>query len=154
MKNTGFFISTLLLFGLILTSNVMGATVLLHEFAGGADDGKWPSGSLTLSGSTLYGMTRDGGDSNGGVVFKIETDGTGFSLLHEFAGGADDGAWPDGSLTLSGSTLYGMTWEGGDNDVGVIFSVTVPPSDGGDGDDSGAGVGGGGDGCFIATAAY
>jgi uncharacterized repeat protein (TIGR03803 family) len=120
---------------------------LLHEFAGGANDGRYPYGSLTLSGSTLYGMTYHGGGVDDlGVVFKIETDGTGFSLLHEFAGEPDDGAGPRGSLTLSGSTLYGMTPGGGDNSDGVIFSVTAPsPPSGGGGD---------GGGCFIATAAY
>jgi len=96
---------------------------ILHEFAGGADDGRYPYGSLVLSGSTLYGMTIDGGDSDVGTVFKIETNGTGFTLLHEFAGGANDGANPHGSLVLSGSTLYGMTAHGGDSDVGTIFRM-------------------------------
>ena len=79
---------------------------LLHEFAGGTGDGGTPYGSLTLSGSTLYGMTRGGGDSGAGVVFKVNTDGTGYDLLHEFAGGGDDGASPAGSLTLSGSNAF------------------------------------------------
>jgi uncharacterized repeat protein (TIGR03803 family) len=96
---------------------------LLHEFAGGVSDGQNPYGSLTLSGSTLYGMTRVGGDSNFGTIFKVGTDGTGFGLLHEFAGGGSDGQDPYGSLTLSGSTLYGMTYNGGDTDGGTIFKV-------------------------------
>ena len=48
----------------------------------------------------------------------------GITLLHEFAGG--DGIWPTGSLTLSGSTLYGMTEHGGDYNQGVIFALTIP----------------------------
>ena len=39
----------------------------------------------------------------------MQTDGSGFAVLHGFAGGADDGKKPYGSLILSGSTLYGMT---------------------------------------------
>jgi len=96
---------------------------LLHEFAGGATDGKWPGGDLIISGSTLYGMTLWGGDSDKGTIFKVQTDGSGFALLREFAGGADDGQYPRGSLILSGSTLYGMTQIGGDNDMGTIFKV-------------------------------
>jgi len=96
---------------------------LLHEFAGGAADGAIPYGSLILSGSTLYGMTSDGGDSSMGTIFKIQTNGTGFTLLHEFAGGAADGAIPHGSLILSGSTLYGMTFNGGDYGYGTIFTI-------------------------------
>ena len=90
------------------------AYTLLHEFIGGADDGKNPWGSLIISGSILYGMTYIGGDSDGGTIFKIESSGIGFSLLHEFAGGADDGYKPAGSLIISGTTLYGMTDSGGD----------------------------------------
>ena len=96
---------------------------LLREFAGGANDGKYPYGSLVLSGSTLYGMTAQGGDSDGGTIFRMETDGTLFSLLHEFTGSASDGGWPYGSLVLFGSTLYGMTYYGGDSDIGTIFKI-------------------------------
>jgi len=58
-------------------------------------------------------------------VFQVKTDGTGFALLHQFAG--TDGREPHGSLTLSGDTLYGMTAHGGDIDLGVIFAISVIP---------------------------
>jgi uncharacterized repeat protein (TIGR03803 family) len=97
--------------------------ILLHKFAGGADDGANPYGDLIISGTTLYGMTYEGGDYNMGTIFKIDTDGTGFALLHKFTGGADDGANPYGGLIISGTTLYGMTYEGGDYNVGTIFKI-------------------------------
>ncbi|NCO40959.1 MAG: hypothetical protein COZ06_27590 [Armatimonadetes bacterium CG_4_10_14_3_um_filter_66_18] len=43
----------------------------------------------------------------------IYTAGADVTLLHEFAGGASDGSGPRGDLTLSDSTLYGMTGQGG-----------------------------------------
>ncbi len=98
---------------------------LLHEFAGGAADGAFPMWNLTLSGSTLYGMSRLGGDNNCGIIFKIQTDGSGYTILHEFSGGGNDGSNPYGGLVLSGSTLYGMTAYGGDNDWGTIFSISI-----------------------------
>ncbi len=98
---------------------------LLHSFAGGAMDGTFIAGSLILKGSTLYGMTRDGGASDAGTIFKINTNGTGFALLHSFAGGAADGKSPYGSLILKGSTLYGMTHNGGANDEGTIFKINT-----------------------------
>ena len=58
-----------------------------------------------------------------GVVFKIGTDGSGFELLHSFSADTTNGENPYGSLTLDGSTLYGMTYYGGANDVGVIFEM-------------------------------
>jgi uncharacterized repeat protein (TIGR03803 family) len=98
---------------------------VLHEFAGGGSDGMQPYGNLVISGSTLYGMSTTGGDSNVGVIYSISTNGSGFTLIREFAAGGNDGANPEGSLILSGSTLYGMTTYGGDTGVGTIFSIAT-----------------------------
>ena len=97
---------------------------LLHSFAGGTSDGASPHGSLTLTGSILYGMTAGGGSSNNpGVLFRMNADGSGYTLLHNFTGGATDGSNPSGSLTLSGSMLYGMTANGGISEGGTLFSI-------------------------------
>jgi uncharacterized repeat protein (TIGR03803 family) len=96
---------------------------LLHSFAGGSNDGAEPWGSLTLANGTLYGMTCQGGTANDGVIFKVGTDGNGFSILHTFGGGIVDGASPFGSLTLVGSTLYGTTGGGGVNNDGTVFEI-------------------------------
>jgi uncharacterized repeat protein (TIGR03803 family) len=93
----------------------------LYSFTGGSD-GANPHGSLILSGSTLYGMTSQGGSSNSGTIFSIHTDGSNFTSLYSFTGG-NDGANPQGSLILSGTTLYGMTYEGGSSNNGTIFSI-------------------------------
>ena len=98
---------------------------LLHNFAGGTDDGASPFGSLTVSGNTLYGMTRNGGTGDKGVVFKISTDGTGYSNLHVFTGGSEDGSMPYGNLILWGNSLYGMTSEGGLSDLGCVFEMNT-----------------------------
>ena len=52
-----------------------------------------------------------------------------YNLLHQFGSTHSDGEEPFSDLTLSGSTLYGMTQYGGTNGDGVIFSlsVAVPP---------------------------
>ena len=65
------------------------------------------------------GMTSEGGSN--GVVFQIRTDGTGFQVLHRFAG--SDGGKPVGSLILFGATLYGMTMNGGNHGNGVVFAL-------------------------------
>ncbi|MBI2269835.1 MAG: hypothetical protein HYU69_05690 [Bacteroidetes bacterium] len=96
----------------------------LYDFSG-TPDGDNPTGSLTLSGSVLYGMTQQGGAaSNNGCIFKINTDGSGYSRLLDFSGVAN-GAWPYSTLALSGSTLYGMTYFGGINNLGVIFKINT-----------------------------
>ncbi len=97
---------------------------LLHSFAGGASDGNYPAASLILDGSGyLFGTTEQGGASNFGTVFGVKTDGTGFQLLHSFAGGPSDGSYTFASLILDGSDLYGTTLQGGTSDAGTVFRV-------------------------------
>jgi uncharacterized repeat protein (TIGR03803 family) len=90
--------------------------------------GKEPHGRLTLdpNGTTLYGMTRKGGNHDFGVVFSIDTNGTNYTELHDFAGGHDDGATSDhGYVVQSGHHLYGMTTNGGHHNDGVIFKLNI-----------------------------
>ena len=115
-------------YGVIFKVNTDGSNYTkLHDFSGSTTDGANPYGSLTLSqnGATLFGMTKDGGASGNGVIFKIGTNGTGYAKLYEFTGGTADGAYPYGSLTLSGdgTTLFGMTQMGGADGFGVMFKI-------------------------------
>ncbi len=82
---------------------------VLKSFTGSDGDAPWAG--LVLAGSTLYGTTEQGGASDGGVVFKVNTDGTGYAVLKSFAG--SDGQNPWAGLVLAGSTLYGTTADGG-----------------------------------------
>ena len=102
---------------------------VLHNFGGGANDGQWSPGNLILSGSNLYGMTFGGGGSGLGTVFKIGADGTGFQLLHSFAGGYNDGSKSHGSLIQAGDALYGMTNAGGSSNKGVVFKIDTDGTD-------------------------
>jgi uncharacterized repeat protein (TIGR03803 family) len=124
--------SSLVMVALIFALPRVGAAeVILHDFVGGSSDGSNPNGSLTLSGSELFGMTSSGNFNNGGTIFEENTNGTGYNILVKFSyptGSSIPGASPDGSLTLSGSTLYGMTSGGGANGLGVIFSVSTSGS--------------------------
>jgi uncharacterized repeat protein (TIGR03803 family) len=98
-------------------------------------DGAKPAAGLVLGGSTLYGTTFSGGTSSNGVVFNVQTDGTGFAVLKYFSGLTNppgfpygtnsDGANPRAGLALSGDTLYGMTVNGGALFDGTIFKLTT-----------------------------
>jgi uncharacterized repeat protein (TIGR03803 family) len=95
--------------------------VKLFDFDGTAN-GSNPDGSLISDGTFLYGMTGSGGLSDYGTIFKIKTDGTGFTKLHDFD--FNDGINPYGSLILEGGFLYGMTSAGGlDASGGTIFKI-------------------------------
>lgn len=95
----------------------------LHDFTTYPTDGANPKGGLLISGGTLYGMTLEGGANGLGTIFQMNTDGSGFQLVHSFSGSANDGASPFGSLILNGSTLYGTTGGGGGNNAGTVFSI-------------------------------
>jgi uncharacterized repeat protein (TIGR03803 family) len=87
-------------------------------------DGSNPNSPLLLAGSTLYGTTSSGGSNNFGTVFQINTDGSGYSVLHHFSNTPGDGYVPLSGLILSGSTLYGTT-SGADHSHGTVFQINT-----------------------------
>src|SRR6266446_2534070 len=104
-------------------TNVHNFTALVGPYPGTNSDGANPQAGLILSGNTLYGTAGDGGNSNYGTVFTVNTDGTGFTNLHSFTG--SDGAGPQAELitSSSGNTLYGTAWGGGSSGAGTVFAV-------------------------------
>ncbi|MGO8675720.1 MAG: choice-of-anchor tandem repeat GloVer-containing protein [Limisphaerales bacterium] len=109
----------------VLNTNGTGFTTL-HSFNGGSD-GSSPDAALVLSGDTLYGTALLGGSWGAGTVFSVNTDGSGFTTLHTFSGGADGGN-PFAGLILSGNTLYGTAAGGGSSGGGTVFSVNTDGS--------------------------
>lgn len=112
----------------------------LHSFNGPSgsstnNDGNAPWGGLVLSGKTLYGTTAFGSGFDNGTLFKINTDGTGYTNFYNFTpiyynGNLDvftnsDGANPFAGLILSGDTLYGTANNGGTAGSGTVFAVST-----------------------------
>jgi uncharacterized repeat protein (TIGR03803 family) len=94
-------------------------------------DGYYPSGGFIREGNTLYGTASSGGYFGSGIVFAINTDGTGFTNLYNFSAGGinNDGAYPYDTLTLSGDTLYGTTANGGTAGNGTVFALNTDGTD-------------------------
>jgi uncharacterized repeat protein (TIGR03803 family) len=69
----------------------------------------------------LYGTTRFGGAKGGGTVYRLNPDGTGFDVLHNFGGyGTNDGNRPQAPLIIGADgALYGTTYFGGTNRLSV-----------------------------------
>jgi uncharacterized repeat protein (TIGR03803 family) len=97
-------------------------------------EGANPKGGMILSGNTLYGTASSGGISGNGTVFGINTNGTGFKILHTFTAGHKnaagiytnaDGAYLQAGLILSGNTLYGTTSSGGISGNGTVFAINT-----------------------------
>ncbi len=115
---------------------------VIHEFTATNginstnSDGAYPEAGLLLWSNALYGTAYLGGQFGNGTVFKLNTDGSGFTTLYDFGlmetnpayqnNTNSDGAQPLGNLIVSGSTLYGTASMGGTNGYGTIFSITLP----------------------------
>ena len=81
------------------------------------------------SDGALYGTTEDGGSGGGGTVFKLQTSGSGYMVLHPFTGDSGDGASPVAALIQgSDGALYGTTEDGGSNSLGAIFTLNTDGS--------------------------
>ena len=87
-------------------------------------DGSKPHQTLALAGNVLYGTTSQGGPGGYGTVFKVNTDGRGFTNLHYFTLGTD-GINPQAGLLVSNDTVYGTTSFGGTGGGGTVFKVNT-----------------------------
>lgn len=99
-------------------------------------DGMNPYG-LIISGNTLYGAAQNGGTNGDGTIFRLQTDGSGFTNLYTFSTSANnqffastnsDGVFPVG-LVISGDALYGVAFNGGANGDGTMFSLGTNGND-------------------------
>ncbi|HTR43358.1 MAG TPA: choice-of-anchor tandem repeat GloVer-containing protein [Pseudomonadales bacterium] len=113
-------------YGTIFEISPDGYETNIYDFPSDAEEAH-PIGDLILSSNTLYGVTQDGYTNVGvidGVIFSVNTDGTGYTDLHHFTN-SPDGANPQAGLTLSGNTLYGTASAGGNNGYGTVFSINT-----------------------------
>jgi uncharacterized repeat protein (TIGR03803 family) len=125
-------------FGTVFSIGIDGSNYTqLHVFTIDSDVAN-PVCTLLLSSNILYGTTENGGNGNAGTVFSINTDGSDFQVLYEFSAFVaypynsptptnSDGYNPLGTLSLSGTNLYGIAAYGGPNAGGTLFQLTLPP---------------------------
>src|SRR3569833_417355 len=114
-----------------ITTNGTGFKVL-HNF--GDNDAATPLGSLIqASDGALYGTTWDyetnGSLTGTGTIFKINTDGNNYKILHKFIGSPSDGRGPIAGLVEGADhVLYGTTYLGGNGSggatLGTLYRIT------------------------------
>jgi uncharacterized repeat protein (TIGR03803 family) len=95
----------------------------------GINNGKSPSGSLMeASNGKLYGMTRQGGSNDEGVLFEWDLSNDTYVKKIDFDGWNIGGAPYGNLMEASNGKFYGMTYGGGMYFKGVLFEWN-PSSD-------------------------
>jgi uncharacterized repeat protein (TIGR03803 family) len=110
--------------GAVFRITTSGSLTNLHSFSGADGGNSWAALVLGSDGN-FYGTTYLGGTGKDGTIFRITPSGS-LTNLHMFAGGTD-GAFPQDALIQgSDGNFYGTTVNGGTNNDGTIFKLTVP----------------------------
>ena len=103
---------------------------ILHSFSNTGVEGQYPTRVVEGRDGALYGIASSGGaytnqNSYGyGTLFKLNKDGSSFSVLHSFGENSGDGQTPGGLMAARDGTFYGTTYNGGSNSAGVVFMLT------------------------------
>jgi uncharacterized repeat protein (TIGR03803 family) len=112
--------------GVVFSLGTNGSTfAVLYAFGSSASDGTTPVGLSQGSNGLLVGVTQSGGSNDLGVVFLLNTNGSGYRLGHQFGGAPGDGASPGAGLFGGADgSWYGTTLHGGsDSDDGTVFRM-------------------------------
>ena len=88
-----------------------GSGFMVLKFFTNSTEGANPMAGLAVAGNALYGTTYNGGSFDRGTIFKLNTDGTAFTVLRSFAG-YPEGSNPTIPVVLDGNVLYGATSSG------------------------------------------
>ncbi|MCK5765175.1 MAG: hypothetical protein KAH26_04290, partial [Bacteroidales bacterium] len=91
-----------------------------------AGKGRYPLGSLTeATNGKLYGVTHSGGINDLGVLYEYDPQNNIFAKLYDFDGSAHGAEPSEGVIQASNGKLYGMTYKGGIQDKGVLYSYDI-----------------------------
>lgn len=99
---------------------------ILRSFGPATNNGYVPAGSPVDGGDGfLYGTLGEGGGSGRGLVYKMQTNGAGFSVVRSFTTASADGSKPTGPLFFgTDGALFGTTVAGGQFQTGTVYRLT------------------------------
>jgi uncharacterized repeat protein (TIGR03803 family) len=87
-----------------------GAFSVVHD--ADTPDGSNPGRIMQASDGKLYGVTASGGAFSSGTIYRINLDGSGYTVLHSFDSD-DDGGGPYALIEASDGFFYGVASYGG-----------------------------------------
>ena len=107
-----------------------GNFALVHEFGGPGDAGRSAkSRLLAVEDGWLLGTTSLG-TNNGGTVFRMQPNGTGYETLHVFPAwsGNVETPWISELVPGGGGYFFGAKSHGGDQNLGMLFKIRADGS--------------------------
>jgi uncharacterized repeat protein (TIGR03803 family) len=112
-------------FGTVYKLDVAGNFSKLYQFAGSPSDGAYPNGSLTHDAAgNFYGTTSQGGATNAGTIFMLNTHTGKETVLYSFVANSSDGMWPYTGLTRDAvGNFYGVASVDGLYGGGIVFKL-------------------------------
>lgn len=109
--------------GALFAMNADGSGFTILRYFSGAD-GTYPIAGLTLGADgKLYGATTLDGAAVWGTVFRVNPDGTGYTVLRNFANDADGGQPQGAPVFGSDGRLYGTAYRGGAFGNGLVYAM-------------------------------
>jgi uncharacterized repeat protein (TIGR03803 family) len=96
---------------------------VLHNFDLSTTGGLPYAGLLQGADGALYGTTPTGGSSTHGTAYKLNPDGTGFTVLKHFDGNTSGGQPYGGLMQATDGALYGAAYTGGGLGFGTVFRL-------------------------------
>jgi uncharacterized repeat protein (TIGR03803 family) len=109
--------------GTVFEINSSGTFSTLYNFGSHGGDPEYILSSAIVHGGNVYGTSNRGGTDGRGTIWEVSSSGT-ETILHSFHG--DDGGAPYFSNLLrdKAGDLFGVTYNGGADDYGVLFELT------------------------------
>jgi len=95
--------------------------VVLHLFTN-INDGYDAANLIQGNDGALYGTAWSGGSNNSGTVFRLNRDGSAFTVLHSYSGGNSDGSDPRRDCWKQVTTRFTVRPSVRPNDHGTIFN--------------------------------
>jgi uncharacterized repeat protein (TIGR03803 family) len=95
----------------------------LHTFNSATEGTYGIAGVTEIPGDSLFGIQTYGGTSDGGTIYSIKKDGTGFMVHHQFDNAT--GTYPVSKLAYFDGKLFGTTTQGGNFGNGVLYTINT-----------------------------
>jgi uncharacterized repeat protein (TIGR03803 family) len=113
--------------GVLYKISPSGTFAVVHTFnPDGSEGTNFAAGLVVATDGNLYGVTQNGGATNGGTLFMSSRTGSVFNVVHSFDCSTDGcNNWVPLAQRTDG-TLYGVSMQGGTFNNGTIYKLTSP----------------------------